>query len=68
MREFHFRNEANEIFGCEYVANTQEEMDEFVTETWPDSSPYDGGIYSQVVLTIGDAPVSPFVRKGEIES
>jgi hypothetical protein len=61
MKRFDFRNEANDIFGCEYLFSTEEEMDAFVSGNWPDSSPYDGGIYGQVVLTVGDTPRSRFV-------
>jgi hypothetical protein len=60
MERFYFRDEANNIFGCEYVFASEEEMDEFVRENWPDSSPYDGGIDGQVVLTVGDSPRSRF--------
>jgi hypothetical protein len=58
MKRFYFRNEANDIFGCEYLFPTEEEMYDFMAENWPDSSPYDGG--DEVVLTVGDSPRSRF--------
>jgi hypothetical protein len=61
MKRFDFVNETNDVFGTEYIFASEEEMDAFVSENWADSSPYDGGIYGQVVLTVGESPRSRFV-------